>query len=124
MSSSEDNDERTIAGLTHAVVEFAHARDWTQFHNPKNLTMALAAEVGELSSILRWVGGEDSDAFLTAGDHRDDLMDEIGDIGICLLLLCARVNVDFSAAVIDKVRKNAVKYPLAASRGRAEPPER
>ena len=121
-SSSDHEDEVTTAELMHAVEEFAKARDWVRFHDPKNLAMALASEVGELASILRWVRGEESDAFVGQGHNRDDLKDEIGDIGICLLLLCARVDIDLGSAVMNKLRKNAVKYPLSSSRGRADPP--
>src|SRR5690242_5438633 len=122
--SSGPEIEQTIAELTRAVEEFATAREWGQFHDPKNLSMALASEVGELMSILRWIRGEESDTFVTAGNNRDHLKDEIGDIGMCLLLLCARVDIDLGSAVLEKLRKNAVKYPVIASRGRAEPPER
>jgi dCTP diphosphatase len=122
MSSSDRESEATVAELTRAVKGFASARDWGQFHDPKNLAMALASEVGELTSILRWVRGDKSDAFVGQEHNRDDLKDEIGDIGICLLLLCARVDIDLASAVTDKLRKNAVKYPLGACRGRADPP--
>lgn len=122
-SSTGANGERTIAALTQTVQDFAAARDWGQFHNPKNLAMSLASEVGELASILRWVRGEDADAIVASGSHRDELEAEIGDIGICLLLLCARVDIDLGAAVIAKISTNAVKYPLEASRGRADPPQ-
>jgi len=120
--SSDPEIEQTIAGLTRAVEEFAAERDWGQFHDPKNLAMALASEVGELTSILRWIRGEESDAFVGAVGNRDELKDEIGDVGICLLLLCARTDIHLGSAVLDKLRKNAVKYPLLASRARADPP--
>lgn len=125
MTSSTAADQgRTLAALTHAVQEFAIAREWGQFHNPKNLVMSLASEVGELAAILRWVPGEDSDTFVATGKQRDALEAEIGDVGICLLLLCARVGVDLSSAVMAKVSTNAIKYPLEASRGHADPPSR
>lgn len=121
-SSTEGNDQPTISELTRIVQEFADAREWYQFHDPKNLAMALASEVGELASVLRWVSSEESDAFVASGNKRDELRAEIGDIGICLLLLCARANVDLASAVIDKVKANAIKYPISSSVGRAEPP--
>jgi NTP pyrophosphatase (non-canonical NTP hydrolase) len=121
-SSIEANGEATIRELTRIVQEFADAREWNQFHDPKNLVMALSSEVGELASILRWVRSEDSDAFAASGKQHDQLRVEIGDVGICLLLLCARANVDLGAAVVDKVKANAAKYPVATSFGRADPP--
>lgn len=124
MSFSEDSADRTISKLMRTVQRFAAAREWDQFHNPKNLTMSLSSEVGELAAIFRWVEGNSSDAFVASGKHRDELEAEIGDIGICLLLLCARVNVDLDAAVTAKLRANELKYPLESSRGRADPPGR
>ena len=121
--SSAPDPAQSIAAVMRAVEEFAAARDWGQFHDPKNLSMALASEVGELNSILRWVRGEEADAFAAAAGNRDELREEIGDIGICLLLLCARLRVDLGSAVLEKLRKNAVKYPIGASRGRADPPQ-
>jgi dCTP diphosphatase len=121
-SSIEDSAGRTISLLKHTVQEFAAARDWGQFHNPKNLTMSLASEVGELAAIFRWVRDDASDAFVASGEHRDELEAEIGDVGICLLLLCARVNIDLGDAIVAKVGTNAIKYPVESSRGRADPP--
>lgn len=120
--SIEDNDQPTISELTRIVQEFADAREWHQFHDPKNLAMALASEAGELASVLRWVRGEESDVFVASGKQRDELRAEIGDVAICLLLLCARANVDLATAVIAKVKINAAKYPISASIGRADPP--
>ena len=84
--------------------------------------MSLAAEVGEVTSILRWVRDEDSDVFTADGEGRRELVAEIGDVGICLLLLCARVNVDLTTAVLGKLAANAIKYPVERSHGRADPP--
>jgi len=123
MSSSADSQAQTIAELTCRIQEFASARDWAQFHNSKNLTMSLASETGELAAIFRWIDGRDSDASVAAGPRRDQLEAEIGDIGICLLLLCARVDVDLGSAVTRKLAANAIKYPIETSRGRADPPE-
>lgn len=121
--SSELAGAGSIQRLTRAAEEFARARDWCQFHDPKNLAMALASEAGELLSILRWVGNSDVDVYLSVSTHRAALKDEIGDVGICLLLLCARAGVDLGSAVMEKIEKNATKYPLDASRACAEPPD-
>lgn len=118
----EGSGEPTISMLTRTVQGFATAREWEQFHNPKNLAMSLASEVGELVGIFRWVRGESSDALVASGRSRDELAAEIGDVGICLLLLCARVNLDLGAAVRAKVRANELKYPLEYSKGRSDPP--
>jgi NTP pyrophosphatase (non-canonical NTP hydrolase) len=123
-SSIEADGEHTIGRLTRVAQEFADARQWHQFHDPKNLTMALASEVGELVSILRWVRSEDSDAAVASGPRRDALRAEIGDVGICLMLLCARARINLGDAIIDKVRANADKYPVSDSVGQADPPRK
>lgn len=124
MLSSEVNRVDEIATLTHEVRAFAAARDWDQFHDPKNLAMALASEVGELTAVLRWVRGDEADAFLADDAERSKLEEEIGDVGICLLLLCARTGIDLNAAVTSKLRTNAERYPVAISKGRAYRPIR
>ena len=116
-------DELSLAELTRAVCDFADAREWQQFHDPKNLAMALASEAGELSAILRWVSNAESDELVSAGKSREELRAEIGDVGICLLLLCARVGIDLRVAVNEKLNANATKYPIAESRGRSDPPK-
>lgn len=121
MSSSDHENEATIGQLMRAARDFEAAREWGRFHDPKNLAMALASEVGELASILRWVPNEESDAFVEREDNRARLRDEIGDVGICLLLLCARAGVDLDEAVKGKLRKNADKYPAEAARGHPDP---
>jgi dCTP diphosphatase len=113
----------SIAELTSAVQEFADARDWGQFHDPKNLAMALASEAGELVSILRWVSNDAADCFVEVEKNRAELADEIGDIGISLLLLCARTDISLGRAVTEKLAKNALKYPVELSRGRSAPPQ-
>lgn len=112
----------TVDALTEAARDFAAARDWEQFHDPKSLVMALASEVGELAALLRWVRDEQADAATESGARRDALAAEIGDVGICLLLLCARTKIDLGQAVLSKLELNAAKYPVEDSRGRADPP--
>lgn len=117
------SDKRALAELTRALRAFVDARDWSQFHDPKNLVMALSSEVGELSELLRWVDNKASDEFLRNERNRSALAAEIGDVGILLLLLCERVGVDLEAAVRTKLQRNEEKYPVGGSKGRAERPD-
>jgi NTP pyrophosphatase (non-canonical NTP hydrolase) len=112
----------TLYTLQQAVVAFAQERDWEQFHDAKNLSMALASEVGELSAVLRWTHSDQVDVAMAEPVTREALHNEIGDVGILLLLLCARTGVDLGDAVVKKLDANARKYPLGESRGLAEPP--
>jgi dCTP diphosphatase len=111
-----------VHALQEAVTAFAREREWEQFHDVKNLSMALASEVGELNAVLRWVRSEHVDAALAEQPTRDALRTEIGDVGILLLLLCARAGIRLDEAVLEKLESNALKYPARESRGRSEPP--
>jgi dCTP diphosphatase len=112
-----------LAGLIAELRRFVAERDWAQFHNPKNLAMLLASEVGELVAEYRWVAGEASDEHSRGGKARERIADEIGDVGIALLLLCDRIGVDLAEAVTAKVAKNRARYPADEVRGSAERPD-
>lgn len=101
---------------------FVEARDWHQFHDPKNLAMAIASEAGELLSELRWVASADSDRILDDANARQRIENEIADIAISLILLCDRTGVDLLSAVDRKIDQNEVSYPIDMSKGRAERP--
>ena len=72
--------------LQMAVASFAARRDWGQFHDPKNLAMAIASEAGELCAVLRWVKNDESDELSRRDPGRAELLSEVGDVA--LLLLC------------------------------------
>jgi dCTP diphosphatase len=113
---------RDLESLLTALRQFVAERDWAQFHDPKNLAMLVASEAGELVAEYRWVRGDASDAHSRAPEPRARVADEIADVGIALLLLCDRIGVDLTEAIADKLAKNAVRYPVDASRGRADRP--
>lgn len=98
--------------------DFANARDWGQFHDPKNLAMALASEAGELLAELRWIASSDSDAWVLEHDNRHRLAMEAADVGIALLLLCDRAGVDLVNAMAEKIELNTKNYPLNLSKGK------
>lgn len=111
--------------LQHLIQElrvFVSERDWSQFHDPKNLAMAVGSEAGELVSELRWVKSEQSDAFCQDETQRARLADEIGDVAITLCLLADRVGLDVVDCMTQKLAKNRLKYPVELSRGRAHKP--
>src|SRR5262245_32661278 len=115
-----DDLERLVADLRQFVAE----RDWQQFHDPKNLAMLLASECGELCAEYRWVAGSDADRFSREPEGRSRIAAEIGDVGIALLLLCDRIQVDLLQAMRDKLAVNRQKYPVSESRGNADRPKR
>jgi dCTP diphosphatase len=113
---------RSVEELTDDATAFAHARAWEAFHDPKNLTMAIASEVGELAEILRWVANAESDAFASEPGNAKRIAHEIGDIGILLLLLCARLRMDLATIIAEKLVENGRRYPVEHSYGRSERP--
>jgi NTP pyrophosphatase (non-canonical NTP hydrolase) len=121
-SSSDPEGQVTVGDLTRAVRQLEMERQWEQFHDPKNLAMALVSEAGELAALLRWVPNEQADAFMEETEERARFREEIGDVGICLLLLCARTNISLDDAVLEKLTRIREKYPTALAKGRADPP--
>ena len=103
--------------LKEQVARFAAERDWDQFHNPKNLAMAVAAESGELLEHFQWLTPEQADSLSTA--ERDEVALECADVLLFLLRLCDRLGIDLAAAARRKLVLNASKYPVDKSRGRA-----
>ena len=97
------------------IQKFANARDWDQFHNPKNLSMALSAEIGELLDIFQWLT---SDQSKNLSDKDLKLAkEELGDIMIYLIRLSDKLDIDLEQAVIDKIKINEEKYPIELSKG-------
>jgi len=112
-----------LALLVDALRRFAEERAWTKFHDPKNLSMLLASEVGELVALLRWVAGEDADAFVRDARHRSQVEAEVADVAIALLLFCDRSGIDLTSAVRSKIEVNRRNYPVALSYGHSQRPE-
>ena len=119
-----DTDQDRLEQLLVELRAFVRDREWEQFHDPKNLAMAVASEAGELLAEYRWVANTDSDSHSTDVEARRRIAAEIGDVGIALLLLSDRIGLDLLDIIRDKLTLNCEKYPIALSRGRSDPPDR
>jgi NTP pyrophosphatase (non-canonical NTP hydrolase) len=108
--------------LLEHLRRFVADREWSQFHDPKNLSMLLASEAGELLAEYRWVTSTGSDALSSEPEARQRIEAEIGDVGLSLLLLCDRIGLDLVNAMHNKLLKNEIKYPVSLSKGRATRP--
>lgn len=95
-----------------AVKLFARERSWSQYHDPKNLSMLLGSEAGELLGEFRWISNSESDDHAAEPQIHERIKDEIADVAISLILLCQRMDVDLAAAVMAKLQKNAENYPV------------
>lgn len=98
-----------------ALRAFNAARDWGQFHNPRNLAMALSVEAAELLELFLWCQDEGPQPALPERQAKVD--DEAADVLICLLNLCDHAGVDLEAAFWKKLEKNGAKYPVERARG-------
>ena len=114
----------TLKNVTLAVKRFAAEREWDQFHDPKNLAMAIAAETGELLAEFRWVPNAMADGFVRRPEVRQRIEREVADVAITLLLLSDRVGIDLLGAIERKLELNRANYPVEQSRGVAERPRR
>ena len=107
----------TITELKKIVEDFVDERDWSQFHNPKNLSMALTIEAGELMDIFKWNTTEDCESMMSEKNIRQDATDELADIMIYALAFSNRNNINISSAIEKKMIKNRKKYPTEKFRG-------
>lgn len=110
----------TIAELKSRVLAFARERDWEQFHAPKNLSMALAAEAGELMEHFLWSTPEASRAVVNDPAKRAKIAEELADVVIYALEFANVTGLDVAAVIEAKMAANAQKYPVEKAKGRAE----
>jgi NTP pyrophosphatase (non-canonical NTP hydrolase) len=101
-----------VAALKDGIRQFAADRAWDPYHTPKNLTLALASEVGELCEVFRWLTAEESVAASGDPKIREAIADELADVANIVFLLSAHTGIDLSEAVRAKMTKNAIKYPI------------
>lgn len=102
------------------LAAFARERDWDQFHSPKNLSMALAGETGELLEIFQWLTQEGSQRASLSQEQLQSATDELADILIYALRLADRLDIDLESAIAKKITKNAARYTIEAARGNAD----
>jgi NTP pyrophosphatase (non-canonical NTP hydrolase) len=110
----------TISDLKSRVLAFVRERDWEQFHSPKNLSMALAAETGELMEHFLWATPEHSAAIALDPAKRAKIADELADVVIYALEFANITGLDVAAAIEAKMAANAKKYPVEKARGRSD----
>ena len=110
----------SLESIREQLQVFADERDWNQFHSPRNLLLAMMGEVGELSEIFQWKGEVKPGVPSFSQEERDHLGEELSDVLLYLIRLAARCEIDLSKAVVDKLTKNAFKYPVHLARGRSD----
>ncbi len=115
-----NDDATTLKEIRTRVLAFARERDWEQFHAPKNLSMALAAEAGELMEHFLWATPEQSRQLTDDPVKRAKIEQELADVVIYALEFANMTGLDVAAAIERKLALNAKKYPVEKSRGRSD----
>jgi len=112
------DDQTTVADLRREVAAFIHERDWEQFHDPKNLSMAIATEAAELMEHFRWIKNDPSRELINDPAARAEIADELADILAFALSFANTAEIDITSTLREKMRKTAEKYPVEEYKGR------
>ncbi|PIZ51473.1 nucleotide pyrophosphohydrolase [Candidatus Woesearchaeota archaeon CG_4_10_14_0_2_um_filter_33_13] len=107
----------SLEELREKVKQFNLDRDWDQFHNPKDLIIALLSEVGELAECYRWLSSEEVFKIHLDPLKKQKVSEEVADILMYLLTFSYKIDIDLLKAVEEKLEKNKLKYPVEKSKG-------
>lgn len=102
----------SIDEIREKLLAFRDERDWAQFHNPKDLALAINIEAGELLELFLWKSAEEAD--------KEKVKEELADIFSFAFLLADKYNLDVTQIILDKIQANAKKYPVAKAKGTAK----
>jgi NTP pyrophosphatase (non-canonical NTP hydrolase) len=111
--------DTTLADLRQHVTDFVRARDWQQFHTPKNLSAAIAIEAAELLELFQWQTDGQAATAMEDAAERAVVADELADVLIYALSLANALEVDLSAAILNKLARNKHRFPVEHWRGEA-----
>jgi NTP pyrophosphatase (non-canonical NTP hydrolase) len=98
--------------IIEKLIEFRNERDWEQFHNPKDLALAINVEAGELLELFLWKNPSEANV--------DKVKEELADVFAYAFLLAEKYNFDVKEIVLEKIKKNGEKYPVEKAKGNAK----
>ena len=98
--------------ITQALINFRNERDWEQFHNPKDLALAINVEAGELLELYLWKNAEEA--------NKEKIKEELADVFAYAFLLADKYQFDVKEIILEKIQKNAAKYPVEKAKGTAK----
>lgn len=101
-----------IITITSALLDFRNERDWEQFHNPKDLALAINVEAGELLELYLWKNASEA--------NREKIKEELADVFAYAFLLADKYEFDVKEIILEKIQKNAAKYPVDKAKGTAK----
>lgn len=112
MKSNRSTSMNDIEEIIEKLIRFRDERDWAQFHNPKDLALALNIEAGELLENFLWKASEQAD--------REKVKEELADVLAYALLIAEKYQFDIKEILLEKIKKNAEKYPVEKAKGTAK----
>ena len=101
-----------IKEITEKLIQFRNDRDWEQFHNPKDLALAISIESGELLEEFLWKNPKDA--------KKNKVKEELSDIFAFAILLAEKYDLDVKQIILEKIKKNGEKYPIDKAKGTAK----
>jgi len=107
-----------INDLTKRIIKFRDARNWKQFHNPKDCAISLSLEAAEVLEHFQWKNTEEIERYVKT--HKEHIGEELSDMLYCILLMSHDLKIDIADAFIKKLVKNEQKYPIEKAKGRKE----
>lgn len=105
-----------LDGIIKKIVAFRNARDWKQFHQPKNLAISLMLEAAEVAEHFQWKNNDEINHHLKS--HKDEVAAELADVLYWVLLMSHDFNINIFESLEKKIVENEKKYPISKSKGR------
>ena len=109
---------KSINELISKIIGFRDARDWKQFHNPKDVALSLVLEAGEVMEHFQWKNIDEIEKHVV--DHKEEIGEELADVLYWILLMSFDLKIDILAALEKKIKKNEEKYPIEKTKGNAK----
>lgn len=106
----------SLPELTKKIVAFRDARNWKQFHNPKDSSISLALEASEVLEHFQWKNKEEIDEYVIS--NKEDIAEELADVLYWVILMSNDLGIDILQASAEKLEKNSKKYPVDKSKGK------
>lgn len=104
-----------IKDLIKRIIDFRDARDWKQFHNPKDIAISLSLEAAEVMEHFQWKNGKELEEYIKT--HKEHIGEELADVLYWVLLMSNDLDIDINKAVEKKMKKNEEKYPVEKAKG-------
>jgi dCTP diphosphatase len=114
-----NDDDSTLSELKARTRQFSDERDWQQFHDLKNLSMAIAIEAAELMEHFRWIGNTEANALMSNTAVAAEIREEVADILLLVAQFANVADIDLMDSAAKKLVVNAARYPVAEFKGSA-----